>query len=197
MDKDGIRKELLARRAALSPEEWKLKSRAIQARLLNREEYRRAKTVHFYMGFKNEVETDEVIRKSLEAGKQVVVPWLNDKTDQIELSELKDLRTELRENKYGIKEPYGPFIRPVDRRSVQLAVIPGVAFDPSGNRIGFGKGFYDKLFSQNRTALLIGLAFEFQIVKSIPSEEHDIKMNKILTEYRTIEITQKEIRSKI
>ena len=140
MNKDEIRKDLLARRAALSPEEWKLKSRAIQARLLNREEYRRAKTVHFYIGFKNEVETDEVIRKSLEAGKQVVVPWLNDKTDQIELSELKDLRTELSENKYGIKEPYGPFIRPVDHGTIQLAVIPGVAFDPSGNRIGFGKG---------------------------------------------------------
>ncbi|MHB8482336.1 MAG: 5-formyltetrahydrofolate cyclo-ligase [Nitrospiria bacterium] len=197
MTKDGIRKEILARRAELAPEEWKLKSRAIQARLLNREEYRRAKTVHFYIGFKNEVDTEEVILRSLEAGKQVIVPRMDDKTGRVELSELKDFKKELKENRYGIKEPYGPYIRPVNPRSVQLMVLPGVAFDPAGNRIGFGKGFYDKLLSQSRQAVLIGFAFDFQIVESIPSEDHDIKMHKVLTEFRTIETSPEETDSKI
>ena len=196
MTKEGIRKKILARRVELAPEEWKQKSRAVQARLLNREEYRRAKTVHFYIGFKNEVDTEEVILKSLEAGKQVIVPRLNDKTNQLELSELKNFEKELRENQYGIKEPYSPYIRPVKPQDVQLMVLPGVAFDPSGNRIGFGKGFYDKLLSRSPMAVLIGLAFDFQIVESIPSENHDIKMHKIITEFRTIEASQKETGSK-
>ena len=188
---------MLVKRAALSPEEWRLKSRGVQARLLNREEYRRAKIVHFYVSFRNEVETEELIRRALETGKQVVVPWINDKTEKIELSELKDFKKELRENRVGFKEPYGPFIRPVNPQKIQLMVLPGVAFDMSGNRIGYGKGFYDQFLFQNKMAILIGLAFDFQVIESIPSEEHDIKMNKIITEYRTIEPNQNETSSRV
>lgn len=129
-----------------------------------------------------------MIGRALEIGKKVVVPYLKEDQREIGLSEVKDLKKELQKNRNGFEEPFGPYIRPVDSAQVELWVIPGVAFDLSGNRIGYGKGFYDRLLSTSNKGVLIGIAFDLQLVDTIPAEAHDVKMNQIITEYRTIEV---------
>lgn len=176
-----------SKRLELSSDECRLRSRAIQTRLFNREEFRRSKAIQFYISFDNEVETREMIGRALEMGKRVLVPYLAEDQNLIGLSEIKDIKLELKKNKNGFEEPYADFIRPFEPSLVELWLIPGVAFDPSGNRIGYGKGFYDRLLGHRGTGILAGLAFDFQMVKSIPVEPHDVKMNRIITEYRTIE----------
>ncbi|MBI3604820.1 MAG: 5-formyltetrahydrofolate cyclo-ligase [Nitrospirae bacterium] len=187
-NKEQIRKEMLARRAGLSLEEIRLKSRDIKVRLFNREEFRRAKVIHFYISFNHEVNTEEMIRGALEMGKKVVVPCRGTTAGGIGLSELKDFDRELKPDRFGLKEPFGSYIRPVDPGHLELMVVPGVAFDSSGNRIGYGKGFYDRLLSQKKRGFIEALAFDFQVIESVPSEGHDIKMDRIITESRTIEV---------
>jgi 5-formyltetrahydrofolate cyclo-ligase len=187
VNKEAIRKELLSKRLALSAEERRLRSRAIQTRLFNREEFRKAKTIQFYISFNHEVETREMIGRALEIGKKVVVPYLKEGQSEIGLSELRDLKQELQRNRNGFEEPFGPFIRPVDPAQVELWIIPGVAFDLSGSRIGYGKGFYDRLLSRSVKGILTGIAFDLQLVDRIPVEAHDVRMDQIVTEYRTIE----------
>jgi 5-formyltetrahydrofolate cyclo-ligase len=188
LNKEGIRKEILSKRLELSAEECRLRSRAIETRLFNREEFRRARRIHFYISFNQEVATREMIQKALEMGKEVFVPYLKEESEEIGISEVKDLKKDLRKNRFGIEEPFGPSVAPVSPYLIDLWIIPGIAFDPSGNRIGYGKGYYDRLLSHRHHGLLTGLAFDFQLVESIPAEQHDIRMNQIVTEYRTLVI---------
>ena len=189
MNKELIRQEILSKRLAFSAEERRLRSRALQTRLFNREEFRKAKIIQFYISFNHEVETREMIGRALETGKKVVVPYLKEDPCGIGLSELRDLKQELQRNRNGFEEPFGPFIRPADPARVELWVIPGVAFDLSGNRIGYGKGFYDRLLSSSVSGILTGIAFDLQLVDTIPAEAHDVRMDRIVTEYRTIEVS--------
>jgi 5-formyltetrahydrofolate cyclo-ligase len=188
MNKDSIRKEILLKRLELSAEERRLRSRALQTRLFNREEFRKAKRIQFYISFNHEVETREMIGRALEIGKKVFVPYLKEAEGEIGLSELRDLKQEVQKNRNGFEEPFGPFIRPSDPAGVDLWVIPGVVFDLSGNRIGYGKGFYDRLLSSSAQGIFTGIAFDLQLVDTIPVEAHDVRMNQIVTEYRTIEV---------
>ena len=189
MNKDSIRKEILLRRSALSSEERRLRSRALQTRLFNRVEFRKAKIIQFYISFNHEVETREMIAGALEIGKKVFVPYMKEGQGEIGLSELKDLKQEVQKNRNGFEEPFGPFIRPADPAQVDLWVIPGVAFDLSGNRIGYGMGFYDRLLSSSASGVLTGIAFDLQLVDTIPVEAHDARMDQVITEYRTIEVS--------
>ncbi|MBI1823520.1 MAG: 5-formyltetrahydrofolate cyclo-ligase [Nitrospirae bacterium] len=186
MNKEGIRKHVLSIRQELSSEECRVRSRAIQTRLFNREEFRRAKNIHFYISFRKEVATWEMIEKALEMGKEVAVPFIKEDGSEIGISGIHNFKKDLHENRLGIKEPFGSSIRPVSPLSIDLWIIPGVAFDPFGNRIGYGKGYYDRLLVQRGKGLLTGLAFDFQLVESIPVETHDVRMNQIITEYRTL-----------
>ena len=188
MNKEGIRKEILSKRLALSGEERRLRSRALQTRLFNREVFRKAKTVQIYVSFDHEVETREMIERALEIGKKVVVPYLKEGLGEIGLSELRDLKKELQKNRNGFEEPFGPYIRPADPNQVELWIVPGVAFDLSGNRLGYGKGFYDRLLSSSGKGILTGIAFDLQLIDMLPVEAHDVRMNQIITEYRTIEV---------
>ena len=86
-------------------------------------------------------------------------------------------------------EPKKKFFRPVSPEDIDLVIVPGIAFDRSGERIGYGMGFYDRFLKKIRKdTSSIGLAYEFQIVDDIPSEETDVKVNKIITEKRVIKI---------
>jgi 5-formyltetrahydrofolate cyclo-ligase len=187
LNKVEIRKLIYSKREAQTSEECRLRSRAIQTRLFNKEEFRRSKTVHFYINLTDEVETREMIGRAFEMGKRVVVPYLKEELDEIGISEIKDMKRDIQKNRFGFEEPFGPYLRPIDPSNVELWIVPGVAFDLTGNRIGYGKGYYDRLLRFPGKKILVGLAFDFQLVESIPNEGHDVKMNWIVTEYRTIQ----------
>jgi len=185
--KREIRHQVLSRRDSLSTEERINLSRNICTNLLSLEEFKRAKIVHFFMATKSEVITEDAVRRSLLLGKDVVVPVIDKKHRRLVLSKLSDYDNELMIMHQGIHEPKPEFIRHVNLNEVDLMVLPGVAFDKSGHRLGYGAGYYDRLLeAKHARPFLAALAFELQIVDMIPVGGHDVKVDMIITEDRVI-----------
>lgn len=184
--KKTLREQILTKRKALTPSEIENKSNQIQHHLFSSPWYRSAQNILFYVSFNNEVDTHGMIKKALQNGKTVLVPKINTGDKTICASQLlswEDLTT----GAYSIKEPREDCIRKISTSSVELLIVPGVVFDLCGNRIGYGMGYYDRLLKETIHAHSIGLAFECQLIKSIPTEEHDEKVEMIITEDRTIQ----------
>jgi len=186
--KKVIRLEVLRKRDALTLKSRKELSDIICNNLLNLEEFQRAKVIHFFLTTKSEVMTEGAIRKAMSMGKEIVVPVMNRKERRICLSRIEDYDRDLILMPHGILEPRPEFNRSISLSHVELMVLPGVAFDLQGHRLGYGAGYYDRLLEDARSRpLLIGLAFEIQIVEEIPFTDHDVRMDKIVTEKRVIE----------
>jgi 5-formyltetrahydrofolate cyclo-ligase len=184
-DKPAIRKELLRRRDAIPPEVRRAKDRLILERLLSLEEFKNAGTVFFYASFRTEFDTTELIKISLAAGKRAVLPKVDREKQELVLYEIKDF-SELGPGYMGIPEPTSPET-PVSINDIDLVIIPGAGFDPMGNRIGYGGGYYDRLLSgMQKHVPVIAPAYEEQIIDSIPSESHDIKVQMIITDRQLI-----------
>jgi 5-formyltetrahydrofolate cyclo-ligase len=148
-------------------------------------EYAAAKTVLFYVDVRSEVRTRHYLATAFTHGKKIVVPWCNDK-GELELFHLAAME-ELAIGMYKILEPR-PELRRLPAKVVavevlDLVMVPGVAFDRRGGRMGHGKGYYDKLLEHARPDTpLVALAFECQMFPEIPVAEHDVFMDKIITE---------------
>jgi len=186
MKKKELRKEILEIRRAQSEDEKKRKSVQIWKRLKRLPEFKNADTVMFYISLPDEVDTERMIKESITAGKKVVVPVVNREKGIIEPSELKDYEKELEPGTFGILEPKPAYRRRVNTRDIDLVVVPGVAFDRCGNRLGFGAGFYDRFLKGLRGVPFVGLAFDFQLKNRLPSGLHDISMDIIITENCTV-----------
>jgi len=183
MKKEGIRKKILSLRNSQSQFSAIAKSYKIQERLFRLPEFARAKTILFYVSTRDEVKTESMIKKALEYGKRGVVPISNLKERTLNLSEIKDFDSELEPGAFNILEPKERFLRPVLPEEIDLVIVPGVAFDEKGNRIGYGMGFYDRFLRGIRKYIpVIGLAYELQIVDDIPVHDKDVTMDKIVTE---------------
>jgi len=160
-------------------------SREICARFAALPEYVRAQTVMYYIDVRSEVRTRHDLPQALTQGKKIVVPWCNDQ-GELELFHLENM-DELAIGMYKILEP-APALRLLPAKQVKaqeldLIMVPGVAFDRTGARMGHGKGYYDKLLQHARPdAPLVALAFECQLFPEIPTAPHDIFMDSIITE---------------
>lgn len=180
--KSKIRKQVLDARFGLTPEQRRVKSAEIEAKLFGLQEFRRVPVILFYASFQGEVETHHMIRRALAEGKRVALPKVKGK--ELELYEIADFDQDVAPGAWGIPEPEGG--RPAELKDIGLIVVPGAAFDERGNRIGYGAGFYDKLLPLY-TGRTVALAFELQIVPEAPADSHDIPMQKIVTEKRVID----------
>lgn len=160
-------------------------SQEICAKFVSLPEYARARSVMYYIDVRSEVRTRHYLPTALTQGKKIVVPWCNAQ-GELELFHLESME-ELSIGMYKILEPRVE-LRDIAAKRVQaeqldLIMVPGVAFDRSGARMGHGKGYYDKLLQHARLdAPLVALAFECQLFPSIPTAPHDIFMDKIITE---------------
>lgn len=182
------RKAFAEKRDLISLEERMNKSNKIKELFFSLKEVWKAKKIMIYISFKSEVRTREIILDLLMRKKTVVVPVIDFKKTKIYLSVLKNFNKELIPNKYGIFQPLKEFVRSFNKKELDLVVVPGIAFDEKGNRVGFGKGYYDKFLSKIPKRIpVIALAFEEQVGKKISSEKHDIPVHKIVTEKRIIE----------
>jgi 5-formyltetrahydrofolate cyclo-ligase len=179
--KKTLRKQVLAVRDRLSPEERAAKSRAIGEKLFALPEFISARAVMFFASFRSEVDTVPMIRRALTSGKRVVLPKVKGRA--LEFFEITDYESDVVPGTWGIPEPAGS--RPVDLAQIDFIVTPGAAFDERGNRLGYGAGYYDKILSSFR-GTAVALAFEEQIIKEIPVDAHDIPVRKIVTEKRVI-----------
>ena len=159
-------------------------SREIIARCMALPEYQRAQTVLFYLDVRSEVRTRNDLDKALASGKKIVVPYCVD--GELELFHLEQ-SDELSVGMYRILEPK-PELRTVaakkvDVSEIDMIIVPGVAFDRRGGRTGHGKGYYDKMLEHARPETpLIALAFECQLFDEIPMQDHDVFMDKVITE---------------
>jgi 5-formyltetrahydrofolate cyclo-ligase len=184
--KAHIRQRIIRLRNGCSSQELRSKSTLIEHRLFEIEGFQRAPVIMFYLSFRNEVHTPFMIRRAIAAGKRVAVPVVQRDEGQLLISELHDLDKELHQGSFGIPEPKPQFIRPLKLQQVGAVILPGVAFDELGYRLGYGGGYYDKLLQRANDKLLIGLAYEFQIVSRLPRLAHDVRVHKVVTEQRII-----------
>ncbi len=185
--KKKLREKIMTLRNAHANEDLCFKSHEIKKRLFDLPEFRKAKAVMFYADIKGEVKTRSMIQETLAMGKKVIVPVTNFEKNEITISEIKSF-TELEEKERGLYEPKEEFFRECNPEEIDFVIVPGLAFDCEGNRIGFGYGFYDKFLPTIHHKIpTVGLAFEFQIVYNIPCEEHDIPVKKIVTEKQVID----------
>ncbi|MAG17877.1 MAG: 5-formyltetrahydrofolate cyclo-ligase [Candidatus Diapherotrites archaeon] len=178
MDKAVLRKQIFEKRKSVSKDEVLEKSKKIFENLFSLEEINQAQNIAVYISFNNEVETKLIIEKLWKLGKNVFIPVM--KEEHLHFAKINSFEG-LAENKRGILEPKEElFISP---NEIELFIVPGLAFDKEGNRLGWGKGFYDHFFNFNKIdAKKIGLAFDFQIVIQIPHKSHDVKMDFVVTE---------------
>ena len=180
-DKATVRQEILARRDALDPGAVQRKSALIAGNLERLKEYQNAAAVLFYLSRNNEVQTDGMITAAYRLGKKVYVPVTG--PDEIKVSELPGLDIEFDSGPYGIREPAQKFLKFVSPAVLDLVILPGVAFDARGGRIGYGKGYFDRLLGCLSTnAVRVGVAYEFQVLETVPQTGTDIAVQKIVTE---------------
>ncbi len=178
MDKEKIRAYMKAQRKQLSKEEIEEKSAKITLALFSCDALKNVNTIMVYLPSFNEVRTDKMTEKFFEEGKKVVAPV----TDEENISLTPYLFTDTKElikGAYGIKEPKKDF--GVEKSEIDAVIVPGIAFDKNGNRMGFGKGYYDR-FLEGFGGKKIGICYDFQIIDAIPTNEHDIAMDYIISE---------------
>jgi len=183
--KEEIRSLIQKKRHTMSLSEVMEKSRRIKNLLFSMKEFHDAKIILFYVSYDNEVNTHEMIQESLKMKKHLAVPVSDVRTQTIICSTLIKWDN-LSSGAYHILEPRKDCIEQIAPESIDLIILPGIAFDYNGNRIGHGKGYYDRLLQNSLHAHRFGLAFELQIVDGIPETTHDKKVEKIITEDRII-----------
>ena len=190
-DKKTIRQEILLKRDAIPETIKKEKDTAIRQGILHLSEFTNAKTILFYASFRSEVDTSEMIKISLGQGKRAILPKVDKENKRLKLYEIKDMN-ELVKGYMGILEPSVSEERLTGPDNIDLVIIPGAAFDVSGSRLGYGAGFYDRLLAGIKKKIpVIAPAYEEQIIEKIPSEPHDVKVKKIVTDMRVIECEER------
>lgn len=179
LSKEEIRKELIEKRNKLSKEFVISNSNSIKEKLISINEYINCDYIYIYMDINNEVDTTEIILDAFKDNKKVAIPKV---VDNIMNFYYIENINQISIGKFGIPEPIS---NKIANDQNALIIIPGVAFDNSKHRIGYGKGFYDK-YLQNKKIVKIALAFDFQVLYSIPYDEYDISPDIIITEKQII-----------
>ncbi len=154
------------------------KSRAICTAFTALEAFNSAKSVCVYMSAFNEVDTEQIIKECIRQKKDIAVPVIEG--DDIYLCRYS---TSLVSGAFKIREPEEKI--KVDEESIDVFAVPALAFDKKGGRVGFGKGYYDKLLSAAK-GVKVGLLYDFQLVEDLPKEKHDILMDFLITEEQVI-----------
>lgn len=178
--KEKIRKTVLRLREQLPEAEALQKSKLVLTQLENLPEYRNAGLVHTYVSSKpNEVDTIMLIARSFARGKRIAIPVITDKKERkLDTSELMNIG-DLTEGPFDIKEP--KVFSPVPLEEVDIFIVPAIAVDKMGNRIGWGFGYYDG-FLRPQQKPIVALAYKFQIVDTIEASDSDVKVDYVVTE---------------
>jgi 5-formyltetrahydrofolate cyclo-ligase len=183
MPKHRLRQSVLARRRLLSGAARHDADAAAQHRVIALPEYAAARTIALYAPVHGEVATSLLMERALEAGKRVLYPAV--RHGAIAFCAVRTA-ADFCHGTYGISEP-APYCLAEEISGADLVVVPGVAFDLHGHRIGYGKGYYDRaLHHLEGTGRLAGLCYDFQLVESIAGEPHDVLMDMIITDTRVI-----------
>ncbi len=162
----------------------KAKDQKICKKILGLAAFKKAKKILFYLPIRGEVDITEIFSKK----KTFILPRVKGKILQLHATENL---TQTAKGKFNILEPHGHLTK-IKPHDLDLILVPGVVFGEDGHRIGYGKGFYDRLLKKT-SCPKIGIAYGFQIVKNIPGEPHDVPMNMIITEQKTLKVRRKKL----
>lgn len=183
MNKRELRSIYMKKRSALSENSIKSMSKLIESSLFSLDLYKNSSVIMTYVSFGNEVITENIIRNSLNLGKTIGVPITIPKTRELLVSELKNFDNELELGVYNILTPKKEYIREINPSKIDLILVPGIAFDRKGYRVGYGGGYYDRfLCKTNKDVITIALAFSMQLIDSVPKGYYDLPVNYVLTE---------------
>lgn len=185
--KKDFRKKVINDRKKQSPEFISKNSSIITEKLLSMDCIKNANTIMLYLDFNNEVQTNELVNKLICLNKVVASPiTIMDKRELIPC-QITNLKDEINIGAYGIREPKKDICPEVKLKNIDVVIVPAVAYDEDGYRLGYGGGFYDRFLEKLRKdAITIGIAFDLQIFNSIPKEPHDAQLDYIITETKTI-----------
>ncbi len=175
-NKKSLRKKIRELKKNISAEQRSLKSETAMKQLEDDQVFIDAKTIFIFWSMDDEIDTRDFIIK-WSGKKRFILPSING--DELYLKEFSGVQKLVSGDIYSIPEPEGkPF---TDHEAVELAVIPGIAFDKENNRMGRGRGYYDRILHRMKgKAKLIGICYDFQIVDKVPTEPHDVEMDGVL-----------------
>ena len=175
MTKQELRRTIREQKRAMTNEEIELRSQKLSELFLNSEAYKNAKTVYGYLPYNQEVRTVPMLEQALRDGKRVAVPKCYG--DEMKFIYMDDL-SKVEKGYANIPEPIAD--EPVADDETALVLMPGMAFDPQGHRIGYGGGFYDKFLAQEPNHPTLALCYEFQVFPHLETEEFDIPVDCVL-----------------
>ncbi len=185
--RERVRAETLHRREALTSEERASLSQRIVDSTTYWIQSERFDSVMLYLSMRSEVETQDLLEKLLYAGKQVCAPVVDTDQNRLIPRRIQGSKTELVRHRYGMLEPNSACpIFPIAQ--LQLIIVPGIAFDCKGYRLGYGKGFYDRFLTECPHAIPVGLAYRIQVVEDTFPQAWDVPVQHIFTETGVIDI---------
>ena len=175
MDKKALRKQIRDLKRAMTQEQIQEKSFALKNLFCACKQYNEAKTIYGYLPYNQEVRTVPILEQAIADGKRVAVPKVYG--DEMRFIYLDDL-TAVAESDMGIPEPVCD--DPVAKDTTALVLMPGVAFDKEGHRIGYGGGFYDKFLAAEPNHPTVALCYDFQVLPKLETEEFDIPVDAVI-----------------
>ena len=185
--KREIREDMVTLLGSMPDKQRATKTKAIENRLFGFANFLEANISLLYMNGRHEVATEDIIKKSIEFSKIVVLPAFDMEKFEMRLLKVDNLAKNLKPGPKGVLEPDDSLCKTVPIECIDIAIIPGIAFDEKGARIGTGVGFYDRLIPDLPiTTRKVSLAFEDQIIQQIPMESHDKFVDIIVTDERII-----------
>ena len=180
MEKNTLRKVYKEKREKLDSIHKKRMDSEIENKFLNTNIYKNSKVVFIYVGMENEINTKNIIEKVLKDNKEVIVPKVEIKNKIMKAIKINSIDELKPCGYYGILEPLD-FSKEIDINKVDLVIVPGLAFDKYGGRLGYGGGYYDKFLQKINYIYKLALAYDFQIIDFVPMEKHDIKVDLLIT----------------
>lgn len=186
--KRELRKKVQELRDSVDPEQRRILSAEVIENLWSVSDFRTADSILFFISFRSEVDTIPMIHRALSEDRIVCVPCTDSGNKDMMASRIYDFDNDLELGNYNILEPRGACLRPLPPEEIDVVLMPGVAFDLSGGRLGYGGGYYDRFLQKcSPRCTLIAVAFEIQIIDHVPCADHDARIHKIVTEKRVID----------
>ena len=185
--KEQVRKDVAKAINGLTERQRTEKTRAIEARLFDFANFLEARIVLLYVDSDYEVRTKSILRRAYDISKVVVLPCFDAERHKVSILKVDSLDKDLQPGARGVLEPNPERCKPVPLQKIDIAIIPGQAFDEKGGRIGSGRGYYDRLIPDlPATTRKVALAMEDQILPLVPTESHDRHVDIIITDKRII-----------
>ena len=185
--KTALRKTIIQKREELGNLKKNEKSIAIAQRLFAMDEFKKSKSVFCFLSTSFEVQTEGIIRESLRLGKQVLVPLLDSGEENLRAARIPSMDIDFVIGEYGVRQPAPEFRDIVPFSNIDFVVVPGLAFDNFGNRIGYGGGCYDKFFKKiTRDVSRVAVSYDFQLFNLVPHSDLDEPVHFLITETKAL-----------